>query len=951
MTTDQASDWPHPGARWWKFDFHTHTPASSDSYWHGRTEADGGLTPEQWLQRFMSAGVDCVVVADHNSGAWIDRLKAGYESMRERSDAGFRELHLFPGVEISVNGGFHLLAVLPTDKTTADVDSLLGSVGYAGTKGSSDGVTRESAPAVIDAVLDAGGIPIPAHVDSPKGLLRVREARPASPELDAGTLRQVLGRTDLVAMEVVDPSSPRPALWDELKPSWSEVLGSDCHSFRGRHVPGSRYTWVKMARPSLEGLRLALLDGDGFSLRRSDDPAPFDPFATPRHWIEAVEIADARFMGHGRPARLRFNPWLNALVGGRGTGKSTVVHAVRLAARRESELKLLGDRSEPNVTFQRFNRVPTARVRHGGLAQGTVVKWTVLRDGVRHRVHWRQDGRGVVVEQDAGGGDWREALAQGVTPERFPLRIFSQGHIAALAGDDQQALLQVIDEAAHVAPLERELEQACNAFYALRARIRALDARLLRRDALVVEREDVVRKLNRFEAAGHAAVLTAYRRLGRQRGETDRQFEEAVGAARRIEGVAAELEPVDVPDGVFDDGAKEDAQATAVIGALGDALRDAGRELREAAQRLRDVAVRHRADLTGSAWQAAVEQADANYEKLVEALREEGVTDPNEYGYLTQDRARLDGELKNLESLRDERDRLVAESESALRKVLGARRAVTAARDDFLATVLAGNDFVRIAVTPYGNDAPTIERSLREALEAPDHFAGDILEMEDGRPVKGCVADLLTGPAAAPNRSVETEKRIQALKDRLCRAGLGDGDFGGFFNNHLAAKHAKTPAVFDKICTWFPDDGLRVEYSRGDGRDFGPIVQASAGQRAAAILAFLLAHGDEPLVLDQPEDDLDNHLIYDLVVRQIRRNKLRRQIVVVTHNPNIVVNGDAEMLHALDFRGGQCVVAQSGSLQEEAMREEVCRIMEGGREAFERRYRRLGTAGTGPGRV
>ena len=134
-----------------------------------------------------------------------------------------------------------------------------------------------------------------------------------------------------------------------------------------------------------------------------------------------------------------------------------------------------------------------------------------------------------------------------------------------------------------------------------------------------------------------------------------------------------------------------------------------------------------------------------------------------------------------------------------------------------------------------------------------------------------------------------------------------------------------------------------MEYSpAGDGTDFRSIGQASAGQRAAAMLAFLLAHGDEPLVLDQPEDDLDNHLIYDLVVRQMRENKRRRQIIVVTHNPNIVVNGDAEMLHALDFQNGQCIVTQSGSLQDPAMREEVCRIMEGGREAFERRYRRLG---------
>jgi DNA repair exonuclease SbcCD ATPase subunit len=142
---------------------------------------------------------------------------------------------------------------------------------------------------------------------------------------------------------------------------------------------------------------------------------------------------------------------------------------------------------------------------------------------------------------------------------------------------------------------------------------------------------------------------------------------------------------------------------------------------------------------------------------------------------------------------------------------------------------------------------------------------------------------------------------------------------------------------------WYPEDSLEVKYSpKGDGTGFRPIGQASAGQRAAAMLAFLLAHGGEPIVLDQPEDDLDNHLIYDLVVKQIRSGKQRRQIITITHNPNVVVNGDAEMIHALDFRGGQCRVVERGCLQDKPMRDEICRVMEGGREAFERRYRRLG---------
>ena len=122
-----------------------------------------------------------------------------------------------------------------------------------------------------------------------------------------------------------------------------------------------------------------------------------------------------------------------------------------------------------------------------------------------------------------------------------------------------------------------------------------------------------------------------------------------------------------------------------------------------------------------------------------------------------------------------------------------------------------------------------------------------------------------------------------------------------------------------------------------------PITQGSPGQKTAAILSFILSYGDGPLILDQPEDDLDNHLIYDLIVQQIRTGKRRRQVIVATHNPNIVVNGDAEMVIAMDHREGQCRLIEQGTgcLQERGVRDEICRVMEGGRHAFETRYKRI----------
>ncbi len=930
--------WSYPGARWWKFDFHTHTPASMD---YGKGPAQAALrqiTPRDWLLGFMRAGVDCVAVTDHNTGEWIDPLKQALDDLDHERPDGYRQLHLFPGVEITANGNIHILAVLDIDKGTADIDALLGAVGYRGDSGSSDYAADASPIEVLQAISENGYVTVLAHVDGPSGAW----------QLSGNKLAPILDHEGLFAIEVVDTGRDKPDVYHKRKLAWAEVLGSDSHHPResiSSRSPGSRYSWVKMANPpSLAGLRLALLDGQGFSIRRSDDPDAFNPFELPEHFIEAVEIADARYMGHGQPAIIEFSPWLNAVVGGRGTGKSTIVHALRLVSRRDNELGHLNDRSGPRLTFEGFNRVPKNRMDTGGIQESTKIVWTIIRDGVKHRVHWSRTGNNEGIEEERDGV-WHPSQSQIITPERFPIRIFSQGQIVELSGDDPDALLQVIDEAAATAVRREALGEARRGFETLRARVRELDGRLDRRHTLAVELADAERKLARFEEARHAAILKSYQDRSRQKREVDRQFGAVDKLAKRVENAAQALQPEDIPDGLFNTGSKEDQDAISAMDTLASALQSTADDLRRCAQRLRDIIEAQRAELTRSDWQAAIDKATEDYAELVSAVREEGVTDPSEYGRLVQDRQRLDSEIKELDSLQRERDRLERQSQSQLKKVLEARRSISKAREAFLTQTLDQNDFVQIQIRSYGDDPQTIERSLREILDVTDdRFQNDILTNQDGAAPEGAIADLLDGiPSETGQRSTTIEQRIDQLKHRIEAACSGRGSFGGHFNNYLKRKFDEQPGFLDKVWTWFPEDGLRVEYSRGgDGTDFQPISQASAGQRSAAMLAFLLTYGKEPLVLDQPEDDLDNHLIYDLVVRQIRENKLKRQIIVVTHNPNVVVNGDAEMLHALDFVDGQCRVVQSGCLQEEAMREEICRVMEGGHEAFERRYRRLG---------
>ncbi len=928
------SIWPYPGSRWWKFDFHTHTPASNDTPWHRLIGKEGALTPEAWLLEYMAAEIDCVAVTDHNSGAWIDQLKAAYAAMQANPPTEFRELHLFPGVEISVNGGFHLLAVFDTQTTTSDIDTLLGAVRYQDTKGDSDGVTREAAPEVIQAIVAAGGLPIPAHADCAKGLLQLEAERGVKSKLDANTVVQVLGLNGILAMEFVNADTPKPAIYTQRKLKWAEVLGSDCHNFRPPYpnVPGSRYTWVKMATPSLEGLRFALLDGNGVSIRRSDESA-FDPFKTPKHFITSIEVRDARAMGRKNASVLKFSPYFNALVGGRGTGKSTIIHALRLASGRTGEINRLDEKSEPRQTFEQFVKISKNRDDRGGLLEQTAVVLELHRDAVPHRLIWQQSPTQAITVNEHENSEWKASISQEVSPQRFPLQIFSQGQIAALAGENTLALLGVIDEAAGTQPAKNSFEKAKRNYLAQRAKLRELDGRLEANAEIQRQFHDVERKLKTFEQADHADVLKAYQRALQQRQVVQEQFQTTNSIAQKVHSLVREMTVDALHHESFD--AQVDTDVLAAIAALSECILVAQKAVDTAASQLSTSLNALRQDPGLLSWEQRTEAAKQGYEKLKADLLAQDVEDPSEYARLVQEKQRLEGESKGMDLLQQERGRLVKECENLRQNLFDAREHISKIRQTFLGQALAQNDFVRIDLVPFGKDARTVERSLREVLDVTDErFASDILDMDGGIAGSGLVADCLV--------AADSKVGLSTLKIRLIEACAGDGALGGKFKSYLQRKNQGHPEFIDHIDCWFPEDSLLVNYSRkGDGTDFQPIGQASAGQRAAAMLAFLLAQGAEPLVLDQPEDDLDNHLIYELVVRQIRKNKLRRQLIIATHNPNIVVNGDAEMLFSFDFHG-QCFVKTEGALQQRNVRDEVCLIIEGGREAFSHRWHRLG---------
>ena len=120
--------------------------------------------------------------------------------------------------------------------------------------------------------------------------------------------------------------------------------------------------------------------------------------------------------------------------------------------------------------------------------------------------------------------------------------------------------------------------------------------------------------------------------------------------------------------------------------------------------------------------------------------------------------------------------------------------------------------------------------------------------------------------------------------------------------------------------------------------------QLSKGQRATALLLLLLSASDAPLIIDQPEDDLDNNFIYKGIVRHLRELKGKRQIIASTHNANVPVLGDAELIVALESDGsrGRPTEAGVGSLDDRTVRALVEDILEGGPAAFDARQHLYG---------
>lgn len=902
-----SADWDWPGSRWWRVDLHTHSPASYD--FGEQTDRD---TPDwsRWVTAARDAGLHAVAVTDHNTAAAIDALKAAANS-QEGSPT------IFPGVEVTASCGTHLLFVLAPDATAAHVDEFLSNANIpTDSRGSDIARSSSSMEQILDLAERCIGVFLAAHVNGPAGLLAH----------DGQQRIQELRHPSLAGVEV-DPDRDIDETWIdgsrlEIGRRLSRVWCSDAHQLDDL---GRRFTWIKMTRPDLEGLRLALLDGDESSLRPAHREQPGDPNRHADLVIEGVTVREAKHMGRSEPLEFRFNPWLNTIIGGRGTGKSTLLDFCRKTLRRDSEL----DGTALRETFDRRLRAYASRRDEGLLTEATRLEIVYRKDGERFLISWDQSGDAPAIQR-FDGQDWQPE--DGDVRERFPVRIYSQKQLFELA-QDPNALLRVIDDSPEVkgSDWRRRIEETGDRYLALRADERAARTKAAELASRRAALTDVKRKLDVIQKSGGAQALASYRKTS-QRNETWKSI--VADAKGRIEALASATDDLTVADLDLGDPVEGDS-ALEALQRMHERLRKAVLTLQyvvspeiDRARQSVDSLISD-ADADARTWNEAVESSHAESEEAAAKLAESGISSPDEYRSLVSQASELEKEIQKLETEAQRAEELGKEAAAVLAK--HRRQFDDWSKDRAEFATKASSDRLRVEVKLRANlDHDSVMAELRDRLGI-DRFESDYEAL---------------AVCLAPEGHEWTWERLDYLVATLRQVAAGGGDTSQFRDQRFRTPVQKLPPErLDRLALYAPEDAVEVSFRDAPDASWSPLSQGSPGQQTAALLAFVLGYGNEPILLDQPEDDLDNTLIYKVLVQRLRETKTTRQVIVVTHNPNIVVHGDAELVLSLDARGGQTHVKCQGGLQEQDVRDEICRVMEGGKEAFEDRYRRMMPAG------
>lgn len=581
--------------------------------------------------------------------------------------------------------------------------------------------------------------------------------------------------------------------------------------------------------------------------------------------------------------RVTFSPHLNCLIGIQGSGKSSILESVRYALDiqfgEKAQDKEYKDKLLPHVLKSGGKVIVEATDRHGERFEVRRI-WNhspdVYVDGVlRPGVSIKET---IIAKPLYFGQKDLSAAGKG----------FGHDLVEKLMGDSLKAVRQKIQERAS------DLKTAIESFNSVRS-----DAE--DKQALEDELKDVEFNLEHFDKHGIKDKLEKQLAFSEDLTYCQGIDEMAEGWRMSIDDAATHAEEdfklieAHASDHNADFFTRyaakvEDLKGTvATAKALASAIKSKSGDLNVLRQELEDVR------------DGLKEEFAETERELVKALEEKGVTSiqPDAYIKLTQRKQELDAQIAELA-------KRTGKEKAKLDGVLTAMTLLNDAWHDEFKLITAALKIINVS---------------QDSLKVEAAFKGDRSAF------RSHIDGLFRG------NSLRKE-----YYDALAEAYT---DFGEIFKDlEKASAHAKGKSEdFRKLfmANLYALTAYQVPNSYAVTYHGKALSSHSLGQRASAMMLFLLSQkGNDLLLIDQPEDDLDSQTVYEEVVKLLRRLKPNQQYIFATHNANFPVLGDAETITTCSASDDEIAISV-GNIDDKACQASVISIMEGGPEAFERR--------------
>jgi len=877
------------GARFHSVDLHIH------SYGASHDVKDKTMTPEAIVDSAVRQRLKVIAITDHNSHLNVQRAIDHAQS----NYAG--QILVLPGVEVTTGHG-HLLVYFAPERV-ADLAKFLAKLDLIGEMGADNTRTAKSMADTIAEAEKLGAICIAAHIDRQKtgfeafaaGFQNWKRDIINSPglyglECDAVDALVWYSEND----EAGSAGAERKVIFASRKQvgglsarlHLAHLQGSDAHCMKAfeMQLPDKPWTRVKLTELSFNAVRLALIDPTARVRATASVPRTI-----PR--IRGIMLTG----GFLHEEKIHFSDNLNCFVGGRGTGKSTAIRALAYAFGLNDE-------------FGDFDNCPDS-----------VAVFCQDESGVLYRyVRTRGGDIEVKAKEDKSVSD--------VPIDAFRIEYLGQGELAKVAEDPSKnpsLFQQFLDRHTNLRDLIETEEALVTMLRENAGRLNPLEQAFGQLETKKKSLDEIEKKLKLAEEGNLRDIVGNQSKLASEKAV--REAVETIAASYTsgwsLANIQRNFDQMVATAGqcTDDDASKHTIVALQTLLAKSNAVvkqkeLEINIHLKSVASELQKLVAQLKANHQRMSGEIATKLADLKARGLatdipgLEALLRQKTS-------TAKDIAVVEQRTDERKQCREQRADLRAQLQTVRQQMTDRRKAQLRSINANLGTII--KDYT--VFVKYDDAGMTAE--FAEFMQQKMHgtyLQENLIDTLCNHISPSELADMILDRAVG---GVATKTKIsvdwaQKIVDKLCYWNI-------LFELQALAKQPK-PIITVRTKSLPPKEI--------------PVVQLSDGQRHTIFLTIaMLAESNVPLVIDQPEDDLDNAFISSSVVTTLRAIKERRQVILVTHNANIAVLGDSELILPMHRENDCGKVKDRGSIDANATKVCVLNILEGGSDAFLRR--------------